>query len=432
MTKSLQTLDDRALWERACRGDEDAWQELGDRFGPGMAALLFGRTEPGAVRGVLEEIFGKARGELQRIPEPSAVGRWLLEQARTHPVGRSGSAGGDLGRMLGHVAKLDEDAREAVLLEAAAGLDADGIADLLHIRRSEIEARLERGHERLGKAVEAAALARAIAPYRYKAKRKRKNPIPLILALLVGGLAVGAFFLITNLPDDAEGWRVAWTSGAKGQDYLDVGGRVETSDEQRARLTVDELGYVDVGPDSLVQRETAEGDSEQLRLVRGALGIELTGGGLIVTTPSAAVHGEGSFVVEADGDGRGLVRATNEMVVVVGTNGKGFASVVPQGASCRLLPGEGPGVPSFDDGPAELQGVTPEGAVSAALMATTPRDTLVLWHLLGRIETGDRELLVAKLEELVPLPEGVTARNVAGGDPAAMKAYGDELGKHWK
>ena len=431
MSRSPQQLDDRALWERACRGDDVAWQALRDRFGPGMTALLLARAEPALVPDRLEEVLVRARAELPRVPEPSAVGRWLLDQARTHPLGARPAAGGEVGRMLAHVAKLDDEAAEAVLLEAAAGLDADGIADLLHVRHAEVEARLARGHERLGRAVEPAALARALEPYRYRARPPRKSPLPALLVLVLLGLAAGAFLIVRNLPAQAEGWRVAWTSGAKGADRLEVGGRVETDDEQRARLALGGAGHIDVEPGSAVVRRDAVAGRAHLALERGALGIELPATPLRVTTAAARLEDQvgGTWVVEADEEGRGLVAVRQGAVQVTAEGAP--RTYVPAGASCRLLAEGGAGVPWFDDGPEELREVVREGAVAAALMATTPRDTLVLWSLLPRIEEGDRELVVTKLAELVPPPAGIETADVVALEPSALAAWEALLRAEW-
>jgi len=339
--------------------------------------------------------------------------------------------------MLGHLDRLDDDAREAVLLEAGAGLDADGIADLLRERLPEARARLERGHKQLRAAsAEPAALARTLQPYRYQATPKPRNLRPLGLAAVLVGIVVAGLLIVTHLPQTGQGWRVAWVSGAKGQDRLGEGGRVETGDEQRARLAVDDLGYVDIEPGSGVRREPSVEGGERLRLDRGALEVRIKmpeGRTFAVTTPSArVVASHPDFVIECGADGRGLVSVRDGKVAIdePGKPGKQVVVLV-KGASCRLLAEGGPGVPFFDDGPDALKDVQPDGALTAALTATTPRDALTLWYLVSRVEGDDRELVVTKIAELVPPPEGVSTAAILRLEPQALARWARVLEAHW-
>jgi hypothetical protein len=135
------------------------------------------------------------------------------------------------------------------------------------------------------------------------------------------------------------------------------------------------------------------------------------------------------WIVETDAQGKGLVlvRAGSLALEVEGLP----AAYVPAGATCRLLAQGGVGAPFYGDAPQALRDVQPQDAVAAALLATQPRDTLVLWHLLPRVGPQDRELLAAKLAELVPPPEGVTTQAVAALDPSALRAWEAVLRTHW-
>ncbi|MFN8091197.1 MAG: hypothetical protein U0599_03010 [Vicinamibacteria bacterium] len=67
-------------------------------------------------------------------------------------------------------------------------------------------------------------------------------------------------------------------------------------------------------------------------------------------------------------------------------------------------------------------------ALEGALEQARPRDAFSLWHLLARVDGGDRARVFDRLAALVPPPDGVTRDGVLAGDRAMREAWWDELG----
>jgi len=112
---------------------------------------------------------------------------------------------------------------------------------------------------------------------------------------------------------------------------------------------------------------------------------------------------------------------------------------VPAGADCRTRSRTGPGTPYFADAPEALQQALAAfdfrgggaDALNIILAQARVRDTLTLWHLLSRVESGDRTRVFDRMVELVPLPDGVSREKALQLDPAALKSWREELAWRW-
>src|SRR5262249_3181496 len=62
-------------------------------------------------------------------------------------------------------------------------------------------------------------------------------------------------------------------------------------------------------------------------------------------------------------------------------------------------------------------------ALATILDEARARDAFTLWHLLRRVEAGDRPRVYARLEALVPAPKGVTREGVLQLDSAMLDAW---------
>ncbi len=118
--------------------------------------------------------------------------------------------------------------------------------------------------------------------------------------------------------------------------------------------------------------------------------------------------------------------------------------MVPAGATCATRPGIGPGTPYFEDASeifrtalAKLDfepnniGWSNIPSLDLILMDARPRDSLTLWHLLGRVDESNRSRIYDRLATLVPPPEGVTRDGVLHLNEQMLELWRDKLETSW-
>jgi hypothetical protein len=154
------------------------------------------------------------------------------------------------------------------------------------------------------------------------------------------------------------------------------------------------------------------------------------------TASGTAVDLGCEYVLNSGEDGLGLLRVTKGWVSF---EWKEMESLVPAGASCRTRPKLGPGIPYFDDAPESLKqalenfGVEKSGtgSLNTILSSSRVRDTLTLWHLLSRVEAGDRAQVYERIAALTPIPESVSREQALTLDPATLNRLREELAWTW-
>ena len=79
-----EALDDAALVARCRRGDEAAWTDLVDRFGPYVYTILVRGYRLGAVdvEDAFQEVFVRLYAQLDRLRDDSAVRPWIGQVTR--------------------------------------------------------------------------------------------------------------------------------------------------------------------------------------------------------------------------------------------------------------------------------------------------------------------------------------------------------------
>lgn len=441
--------DDTALVMRAWRGDEGAIDDLGRRHGPALHALIVAQGGEQGANETLDAMLEKARTQIRQCETPADAGLWLAGLVRDFaPKRGAGTKGGMLARIRG----LPPGPREALMLRLVAGLPAWDAALYVGGTTEDVRADLERGAEMVvGRSLDAAArdyledpgqepveairaLEKAVVHHAYVPK---KAPTELPWRKLFAGVAVllvaaaVAFFLMK--PEaDPDGWLVVWTYGAEGSERLRPGEWFETGEGRRARLTVDALGHVDLEPNSRVAVMESDGTTQRVKLERGALEATIRGRprSFAIQTPAGTVVDLGcAFFLEIDEEGHGKVRVTEGSVEI--HDPRGHRAFVPAGAAVELGPEDG--IPYFEDAPEALHGVAAvsEQALVAAMSAVHPSDSLTLFHLLGRVDDEARGLLIVRLQELVPLPEGVDEEDVLALEPSALAAWEARLREEW-
>jgi len=154
------------------------------------------------------------------------------------------------------------------------------------------------------------------------------------------------------------------------------------------------------------------------------------------TASGTAVDLGCEYALNTDEDGFGMLRVTKGWVSF---QWKGLESLVPAGASCGTRPRAGPGIPYFDDAPENLKQALERFAFEKAgnealgiiLAESRVRDTLTLWHLLSRVEAGNRGRVYDRIAALTPVPAGVSREQALKLDPETLNRWKEELAWTW-
>lgn len=270
-----------------------------------------------------------------------------------------------------------------------------------------------------------------------------RRPAPLrtlrwgIAAAALIAVGVGAWFV--KRPPKAA-WDVVRVDGALTErGKIVVGEWLQTDGSSRARISVGDIGTIEVAPNTRVRMVASRPGEQRLRLAHGEISASVSAPPRLffVDTPaSTAVDLGCAYTMKADEDGKGLLRVTLGWVSL---EWAGREALVPAGASCRTRPKIGPGTPYFDDASQGFEdalgsfdfGGGGDDALEIVLAEARVRDTLTLWHLLSRVEGAERQRVYNRMVELVPLPKGVAPERALQLDPETMKLWREELAWKW-
>jgi hypothetical protein len=247
-------------------------------------------------------------------------------------------------------------------------------------------------------------------------------------------------------------WDVARLNGAPriGSDLvsdkakLGIGQWLETDTNSRARISVSDIGQVEIDPNSRVRLMETKPTEHRLELAQGRLSARISAPPKLffVNTPSGVAEDLGcAYTLEVDKAGKSLLRVTTGWVSL---QLKDRESVVPAGAACATRPGTGPGTPYFEDASETFRaalgkvdsdhdsvGQTNTTSLKVVLSNARVRDTLTLWNLLPRVSGEDRALVYDRLAGLVPPPSGVTRAGVLKLNQQMLDAWREQLEYRW-
>jgi hypothetical protein len=276
--------------------------------------------------------------------------------------------------------------------------------------------------------------------------RSSRAVLYAIAATLVA--AVGAGWMVARSAVPHGGWEVSALEGVPtvgsrafvGDGRLPVGSWLETGAATRARIALGGVGRVDVDPGSRVRLSSAHPGNYRLRLLRGTMHAVIWAppGQFFVDTPSSTAVDLGcAYTLRVADDGSGLVEVT---LGWVGFEWQGRESFIPAGAVCATRRGIGPGTPHYPDVSSAfeaalaaldfepLSGPARADAVTTILAGARPADAVTLWHLLQRVDAGDRDRVFDRLAGFVPPPAGVTRAGVREGHREMLDRWWDDLG----
>ena len=264
----------------------------------------------------------------------------------------------------------------------------------------------------------------------------------VVLALMMFGAA--AYWYATRSQPH---WEVTRLDGlpAVGSKHIQATGRIqpgewlETDAFSRARIKIGQIGQVEVEPNTRLRLVAARPAEHRLALARGEISASISAPPrlfFVETSSSTAVDLGCAYTMQVDDTGFGLLRVTAGWVSL---EWRGRESLVPAGANCHTRPGTGPGTPYFEDAPVRLvkalESFDFESAGSRALdtilAESRVRDTLTLWHLLSRVDAGERPRVYDRIAALAPLPSGVSREKALQLDPETLKRWKDELAWTW-
>jgi hypothetical protein len=283
---------------------------------------------------------------------------------------------------------------------------------------------------------------------------KWKPQVVGIAAIVLLAIALVILWNYRNRPTSSVGpsWRVArlggtpkiGSAGISNGGQLGVGQWLETDSTSSAEISVASIGQVQIDPNTRVRLVDTQPTEHRLELARGKMSARIWAPPRLffVDTPSAVAADLGcAYTLEVDDAGSSLLRVTFGWVAL---ELKDRESMVPSGAACQTRPGIGPGTPYFEDASADfrqllaqldfdssLSAVQRTDALGRLLSQSRARDTLTLWHLLGRVDGADRELVYNRIAGLVPPPAGVTREGVLELNQQMLEQWRDKLEDSW-
>jgi len=234
---------------------------------------------------------------------------------------------------------------------------------------------------------------------------------------------------------------VVRTEGARKsvRDTIGAGDWIETDAISRASVQVGRIGTVEIAPGTRVRVVVARPGEHRLALAKGEIRAKISAPPelfFVDTASGTAVDLGCEYALTTDEEGSGWLRVTKGWVSF---QWKGMESLVPAGASCRTRPREGPGIPYFDDAPEGLLGALDRfgsekagnEALPVILAESRVRDTLTLWHLLSRVDAGDRARVFDRIAALTPVPAGISREQALRLDPDTLNRWREELAWTW-
>jgi hypothetical protein len=240
-------------------------------------------------------------------------------------------------------------------------------------------------------------------------------------------------------------------SANTGAGELGVGQMLETGGESKATLRAEDVGQIEVDPNTRLRLLSNGTGLKRIALDRGTIHtyIWAPAGEFVVDTPSAMTVDLGcAYTLHVDDSGAGTVQTSRGWV---GFKKNGRESFIPAGAACATHPKFGPGTPYFEDASENLRAAlarfdfedtTLESRardLAIVLKESRKRDALTVWHLLSRVEADQRQLVYDRLQSLVPAPRGVSEEGVLKLDQPMLDLWWNRLGfddiavwRHWE
>lgn len=284
------------------------------------------------------------------------------------------------------------------------------------------------------------------------------------LATTAAVAALGAAIFLMNrrepIRTDVAGWDVRGVVGTTRIDanivsgtkaHLGIGQALQTDQQSHASLNADNVGQIEVEANTRLRLLAMKDGLKRIALDRGTIRafIWAPPGQFVVDTPSATTVDLGcAYTLTVDETGAGIVRTSMGWV---GFKSHGRESFIPAGAACATKPKVGPGTPYFEDASADFRdalarfdfedGAPQQRAKDLLIIVgeSRKRDALTLWHLLTRVDEGQRSMIFDRLRTLVAPPSSVTRDGMLRLDQTMLDDWWNALGfddiaiwRHWE
>jgi hypothetical protein len=289
-------------------------------------------------------------------------------------------------------------------------------------------------------------LEATLASLRYQSRGTLpfRNPRPPLWWAAVAAAIVAALitpWLIFHRPPQRKSqptsWHIASAAGAARIDSQDAavsmkvrtGQLLRTGRASQVTLQADDLGRIDIGPNSEIRAAAPS----QMLLQLGVLHAYIWAPPrrFVVDTPSSRAVDLGcEYTLNVDASGNGLLKVAMGWVAFQYQDQEAF---IPAGGWCVTSKRKGPGIPFYEDAPealrAGLAGFERGDLHSLAgiLKAARPRDGITVWHLLTRVPAQDRGAVFDRFAQLETLPPEVTREGIMRRDPHMIDLCWDAL-----
>jgi hypothetical protein len=226
---------------------------------------------------------------------------------------------------------------------------------------------------------------------------------------------------------------------ASSKDRLAVGDFLETDGASKARISVADIGNVEIAPNSRVKLIGTTANEHRLSLERGSLHARIVAPPrlFIVDTPSAVAVDLGcEYKLEVDDAGNSFLHVTSGFVAL---ERDGRESIVPAGAMCLTRRGKGLGTPFSAETSKEFRAALERfdfadggsQAVQGMLETREFYDMITLWHLLPSVSRLDREKVYDALAAYVEPPKTVTRAGILSLNKKMLEAWRVEVESAW-
>ena len=214
---------------------------------------------------------------------------------------------------------------------------------------------------------------------------------------------------------------------------------LETGAEWEARVSISDIGRVDVAPSTRLRLTEDSPTKQRLELARGKIHAKVNAPPeiFVVGTPAAEAIDLGcEYTLDVDEHGNGELVVKSGWVALEGPSRWAY---VPAGARSPMQKEHGPGVPLYDDAPESLRkalarfeaGEAKDEAIAVVLRDARRKDSLTLFHLLHRVDPAARHKVYERLAQLAPPPKGVDEPKVLRLDRPALESWGAQMSITW-
>jgi len=251
--------------------------------------------------------------------------------------------------------------------------------------------------------------------------------------------------LAVEQPPAGPSWQVETVAGkpligdGTGSGSIAVGQSLETDGQSKAKITVADIGSVEVAPNSRVKLVGTSRAEHRLSLERGRLHAKILAPPrlFIVDTPTATAVDLGcEYTLDVDRAGNSVLHVTSGFVAL---EDNGRESIVPAGMMCLTRKGKGLGTPYSADADSEFRMALEQFdfanggslAVRSLLTKADFYDMVTLWHLLSRVSKHDRGAVFDRLAGFVAPPAGVTREGILSLDKKMLKTWRAEVESVW-